>query len=699
MNDQAETSVASEPANDNRRTALEMESDAPQELAAPESAGMIFAKSRTMLAVLWLGLVITGYIFFTQAKQSALDEGVQRHSNQLADQSQQMMARLQSWQARHFAPLEALADELSSQFQKTSSGNVLRRAVSSKAAFALSWAEKSGIDGLVVMTPDLSYLYQSERAPAMTSIEAANLIQLTTKPTLSGPLIADGVEQIIFAAPILLEEKAAAYVLGFVPSGEMLKHMLDDMQSRTGHAHLIMRRGAEAHYLTPLANEQAPNPDRDNTQLISSQAISGARGMVVGTDDAGAQSLAHIRQLDASPWILIHQISRTEALSETQLQWDTFERGYWIVSGVFTVIMIILWWQARHTTAREVEDDRQMISGRMNRQEALLELISQNSPNAMYITNWDQELCYINHAMSKRFGLPRREIIGRTLNDVLEDAEADPILKGNRRAAATQSIVIERFVKREDDHVISAIQRSHIPIEDIPMPDSEDHMPGVLITEVDITEYAQTNQKMRGTMQHVIDTLVQLVDERDPHTAYHSESVAFIAEGIGKEMDLEESLLDSAVTAGRLMNIGKLFVSIDLLTSSKLNENERDQIRNSIHSSAHILRGIAFDGPVIETLEQMQERVDGKGPQGLRRGEILITARIVAVANSFVAMTSPRAYREAMSVDDAIKSLMEGIDKRYDRSTVAAMVNYLDHRDGRTRWETLKAKHLEALGA
>ena len=111
-----------------------------------------------------------------------------------------------------------------------------------------------------------------------------------------------------------------------------------------------------------------------------------------------------------------------------------------------------------------------------------------------------------------------------------------------------------------------------------------------------------------------------------------------------------------------------------------------------MNSSAELLSSVAFDGPVVETLQQVQERVDGKGDKGLAGDEILPTARILAVANAFVAMVSARAHRAGLPVDEAMAQLLSDMGRLYDRGVVAALVSYLDNKGGRQHWETAAAQ-------
>jgi len=96
-----------------------------------------------------------------------------------------------------------------------------------------------------------------------------------------------------------------------------------------------------------------------------------------------------------------------------------------------------------------------------------------------------------------------------------------------------------------------------------------------------------------------------------------------------------------------------------------------------------MLEGVDFEIPVALALSQTQERWDGEGyPDGLAGDAICLPARVVALANSFVSLTSPRSFRDAMSFEAACDILLKDADKQYDRRTVAALMNYLFNRNG-----------------
>jgi len=112
-------------------------------------------------------------------------------------------------------------------------------------------------------------------------------------------------------------------------------------------------------------------------------------------------------------------------------------------------------------------------------------------------------------------------------------------------------------------------------------------------------------------------------------------------------------------------------------------------IRESVFTSADLIKDIEFDGSVEGTLRQIQENFDGSGgPKGLKGEEILVTARVVSVANAFVGMVSARSWRPGMNFDKAVDILLSEVGKSFDRKVVTALANHLDNSGGREKWRS-----------
>ncbi|HKJ09507.1 MAG TPA: HD domain-containing phosphohydrolase, partial [Gammaproteobacteria bacterium] len=137
-----------------------------------------------------------------------------------------------------------------------------------------------------------------------------------------------------------------------------------------------------------------------------------------------------------------------------------------------------------------------------------------------------------------------------------------------------------------------------------------------------------------------------------------------------------------------LANLGKIFVPKEILTKTgALTEADQEVLKKHVQYTLDILSGIDFDGPVLETIAQKQEHSDGSGyPKGLMGDQMLLTAKILAAANAFVAMVSPRAYRDAVSVEAALDQLLADSHSRYDRHVVAALFHVAENRSDWSAW-------------
>ncbi len=135
------------------------------------------------------------------------------------------------------------------------------------------------------------------------------------------------------------------------------------------------------------------------------------------------------------------------------------------------------------------------------------------------------------------------------------------------------------------------------------------------------------------------------------------------------------------------MNFGKIFIPPEVLTKTEnLTDEERIMVQHAYLTTVDLIEGVTFEGPVLETVRQMGETWDGKGPLGLKAEEIIVTARVLAIANTFVGMISPRAYRGAMPFRKASDILMDECGTKFDRAPVSALINYLENRGGMRRW-------------
>ena len=195
-----------------------------------------------------------------------------------------------------------------------------------------------------------------------------------------------------------------------------------------------------------------------------------------------------------------------------------------------------------------------------------------------------------------------------------------------------------------------------------------------------MTEIVVEREARAAQLDALVNVLVDLIDARDRFAAHHSQRVARLSRRMAEAMDLPRPQVVAAETAARLMNLGKLRIDPAILTKTEgLTPDELALVRNSILHSADLVEGIPFDGPVVETLRQMQEHLDGSGrPNGISGDDLLIPAQVVSLANAYVALISERAHRAARTPEQALEQLWPEAEKTWRRTVMAALVSCSD---------------------
>lgn len=168
------------------------------------------------------------------------------------------------------------------------------------------------------------------------------------------------------------------------------------------------------------------------------------------------------------------------------------------------------------------------------------------------------------------------------------------------------------------------------------------------------------------------------LESRDLHTSGHSRRVAKLALEIAELMGLGEHEQRQLVYAAEIHDLGRVGVSDRILDKpGELTDEEWAQIKMIPTLGAEIVEPVSFFGEVREAILHMRERWDGNGyPEGIPGTQIPLLARILAVADAFDAMTSPRPYREAMSAPDALRQLWRERGSRFDPKIVEIFVEH-----------------------
>ncbi len=185
----------------------------------------------------------------------------------------------------------------------------------------------------------------------------------------------------------------------------------------------------------------------------------------------------------------------------------------------------------------------------------------------------------------------------------------------------------------------------------------------------------ESRQKEDCDMQERMNEIVQaisLVETRDPYSPRHQRRVSGLACAIARKMSLSEWKVNNIRIAGLLHDVGKITLPADILNKpDRLNAHEFSIIKSHPEVGYDILKMLRLPGSVNEAVLQHHERLDGSGyPRGLCGMNIILGARILAVADVVEAMSSERSYHPALGVDSALREISQGRVVLYDAEVV-----------------------------
>lgn len=176
--------------------------------------------------------------------------------------------------------------------------------------------------------------------------------------------------------------------------------------------------------------------------------------------------------------------------------------------------------------------------------------------------------------------------------------------------------------------------------------------------------YEQMQQMFMGTLE----SLTAAIDAKDPYTRGHSQRVAMLSQMIARAIDLDDQTVERVHIAGLVHDVGKIGVPEAVLCKAgRLTDAEFDAIKEHPAIGARILRDIPNFQDIIPGVLYHHERFDGRGyPCGLKGRNIPLFGRIIAIADSFDAMSSTRTYREALSREHTLGEIETNRGTQFD---------------------------------
>ncbi|MGD0280116.1 MAG: PAS domain S-box protein [Smithella sp.] len=390
-------------------------------------------------------------------------------------------------------------------------------------------------------------------------------------------------------------------------------------------------------------------------------------GIKVKEEDPFPLFLSHVHEEDRNRFL-----TSIKTAMETGNSWN-FEGRVTIQSGE------IIWFQGLATPTRQ--KDKVIFDGILlditerKQAEEKFHKIFMTSPDCIAITRMkDGFILDVNMGFEEITGWKRSNAIGRTSYEInfWSDATDRNFMINELRSG--RDILHREFEFRRSDGSVRAGIYSARSI-------NIDGETCLIFILQDVTEHKQMNAELQHTLDSLrkafgttIQVMISAIEMRDPYTAGHQKRCADIARAIATEMGFAQEKIDGIRMVGTIHDIGKLSIPAEILTKpTKLTRIEFSLIKEHSVSGYEMLKDIESPWPLAEIIYQHHERMNGTGyPRKLKGNEILIEARIMAVADVVEAMSSHRPYRAALGIEAALEEIEKNKGTLYDNTVVDA---------------------------
>jgi len=328
--------------------------------------------------------------------------------------------------------------------------------------------------------------------------------------------------------------------------------------------------------------------------------------------------------------------------------------------------------------------ERHLADEMLKESEKKYRLLADNVSDVIFVLDMNLNYTYISPSIKNLRGYEPEELLNQPSMETLMPSSLNPAiwtvaelfdLEKSEQIGMNRSRLLQLELKRKDGTgVWTEVRLSFIR-------DENQQLAGVLGVTRDITERKRADEELKQTHESLkkafgatVQVLVSALEARDPYTAGHQLRVADMACAIATEMGLAQEIIDGIRMAGSIHDIGKISIPAEILSKpSRLTDIEFTLIKEHSRSGYEILKNVESPWPLAQIIYQHHERMDGSGyPGNLKGDEILMEARIMAVADVVEAMASHRPYRAALGIDAALKEIEKNKGIQYDETVAEA---------------------------
>jgi len=261
---------------------------------------------------------------------------------------------------------------------------------------------------------------------------------------------------------------------------------------------------------------------------------------------------------------------------------------------------------------------------------------------------------------------------------VLSDMDGFEVCRAIKQAPATRDVPVVLLMSGDDE--VQRERAMQAGADDIAVK-PVDRVRLLTLVRV-LLRIAGLNRQL-NKLESVVVTLARAVEDRDHTSAGLAEKVAHWAMQLGSALDLPDDQLTLLYRAALLHDVGTVSVPVDVLSKQgRLDPGEFSQVKQHPIVGEEILAALPSAEQVLPAVRHHHERVDGAGyPDGLGGEDIPLFARIIAIADAYVAMSSDRPYRNGRPRDEVIRTLRQGEGRQWDAALVERFLRLVAESD------------------
>lgn len=294
----------------------------------------------------------------------------------------------------------------------------------------------------------------------------------------------------------------------------------------------------------------------------------------------------------------------------------------------------------------------------------IIKTIIELTPAGYCVVDRDMRVRYANESFCRLAGVSPGEAAGNLCYDVVHRGEPCPSCPVQKVMATgrPQRTRISKDIRADGE-------THYLDKTVLPILDGDGRLECTLSVFRDRTRQVRLQKQSQAVYFDLVRSLVGILEKKDPYTSEHSANVGAIAGRLARYMGLPDDQVYRVHLGGLLHDIGKVTVADGVIhKNSKLSDGEYEAIKRHPRESFRLLAGLQGEGvdEVRGICLHHHERWDGQGyPDGLAGGEIPLAAQIVALADSYDAMTTDRPYRRALSHETALEAIKQGLGTQF----------------------------------